>query len=79
MRFQFNLRLAFIVIAWLCVALGVYRLIPLPRISIPAYWLGATVFVCWIGVGLGGVFRRPILGGVLGAMLGWAFAFLSVQ
>jgi hypothetical protein len=79
MRGQFTLRHAFVVIAWLCVTLGIYRLVPLPRDGILFYWLGATIFVCSIGVSLGGAFGRPILGGVLGAILGLLFAVLSVQ
>lgn len=82
MRGQFSLRLAFIAIAWFCVAIGIYRLIPLPGSSLRGYWLGATAFTTWMGVGIGAIFRSPllcVLCGLFGALLGYFFAVLSVQ
>jgi len=79
MHWQFTLRIALIAMAWFCVALAIYRLIPLPKTSIPAYWFGATILMSWIGVGLGAIFHRPLLGGVLGALFGLGVAVLSVQ
>src|SRR5262245_28445403 len=84
-RGQYSLRLAFIAIAWFCVALGIYRLVPLPGNddeSIYGYWRGSAVFIAWIGVGIGAIFRSPILCvlcGLMGAFLGYFFAVLSVQ
>jgi hypothetical protein len=88
-HWQFGLQDAFAAIGWAVVTLGIYRLLPIPITNIPLWWLATTVFLAWIGFGIGAgigklmrgrpIIRGAIIGGIFGALLGFGFGVLSVQ
>src|SRR5581483_1423402 len=80
MPYQFQLRSLFVVMLWIAVTLGLWRVVtllfPLSSDSkILALWLTFTLLTAWVGGGFGWLFGKPVLGGVLGALIGFAFAF----